>query len=104
MFDYLYEQDIRAMQVITVPKMLFSAPQFILLSAQAKVLYAVLLESCDDRNSERPCTSIPIYEICDDMCCSASEAVKMLKELSDFGLICVDNEKIFINDFKRTEV
>lgn len=105
MFEYLYEQDIKAMEMIMIPKLLFSSPQFIPLSAQAKVLYALLLDNCEDcGNTDRPYTKMPMYEICEDMCCSSVEAAEMLQELTDFGLICIEGSRVYVNDFKRTEV
>ena len=105
MFEYLYEQDIKAMEMIMLPKLLFSSPQFIMLSAQAKVLYAILLDSCEEgAGTDRPSTTMPIYEICEDMCCSSAEAAEMLRELADFGLICCEGSVVYVNDFKRTEV
>lgn len=38
------------------------------------------------------------------MCCSSVEAAEMLQELTDFGLICIEGSRVYVNDFKRTEV
>jgi hypothetical protein len=105
MFDYLYADDVKSMQMITIPKLLFSSPEYILLSAKSKVLYALLLESRDEcTDTVRPYADYKIHEICDDLCCSSSEAAAMLSELHAFGLIQCEGGRVYVNDFEKAGV
>ncbi|MBQ8960301.1 MAG: replication initiator protein A [Ruminococcus sp.] len=91
MFDYLYEKDVAAMQTIIIPKVLFSSDKFSKLSAEAKVLYALLL-GCFENGCQYARYSV--QKIRNDLCCSAERAAELLTELSDFHLIQFENNRI----------
>lgn len=104
MFDYMYEKDVRAMQSIIIPKRLFSCRRYAKLSALAKVLYALLLDSCEDTDiNNRPFAVYSIQEICEDFCCTANEAMELLTELTSYDLICCERGRIYVNDFEESE-
>ena len=105
MFDYLYKEDVESMQMITIPKKLFSNPEYIMLSVNAKVLYGLLLESCDEcMDIMRPYADYTVQEICDSLCCSSAEAAAMLSELHAFGLIECESGRFYVNDFEKAGV
>lgn len=105
MFDYLYEKDITAMQVITIPKILFSCPDYSELSAEAKVLYAILIDhrnQADILGNSSKLVTYTIEEICEDFCCTIPSAERMLNELAAFGLIHHNSSNIrFINQIQK---
>lgn len=93
MLDYIYAKDVEATQSIPVPKWLFSNPKFAHIPANARVLYALLLEVS---KQNLPYT---LEDIREDFCYSESEAREMLRELDsadfiDFG----PGTTIYVND------
>ena len=104
MFDYMYEDDVQVMQMIYIPKRLFSSHAYSKLSAKAKVLYALLLGSSEREGMTKPLYSdYSIREICDDLCCSSNEAAELLTELSMYKLIAYGKDRIIVNDFEERE-
>ena len=90
MFDYMYEDDVQVMQMIYIPKRLFSSPAYSKLSAKAKVLYALLLGSSEREGMTKPLYSdYSIREICDDLCCSSMAMIirarKHSSDIEDFS-------------------
>lgn len=110
MFDCLYEKDITAMQMIMVPKMLFSCLEFSGLSAETKVLYMILIDRRNQAdklgilNSGYSLVTCMIEEICENFCCDVSSAKKMLDKLLNFRLIQHNGSKIrFIDKISERE-
>ena len=86
-----------AFAFLKVPKVIISHPAYENLSADAALLYGILLDrmSLSAKNKDRftdrygdvfvYCT---LKEICETFNCGHDKATKMLKELELYGLIC----------------
>lgn len=99
MFDYIYADDVKAMQTIIIPKKLFSDPAYSSLSAEAKVLYSILLADSEENHF---CSDYSISDICCDLCCSRNTAEKILKELIHFGLVYFNQNNMMIVNFEES--
>ena len=86
-----------AFAFVRVPKVILTHPSYTGLSANAALLYGILLDrvSLSTKNKDRftdrygdvfvYCT---LKEICETFNCGHDKATKMLKELELYGLIC----------------
>lgn len=94
MFDYIYGDKCGRFSFIRLPQILFTDERFRPLSSDTKILYALLL----DRTSlsikkhwldteGRVYINYTITEICEKIGVGTQKAVKLMKELENFGLI-----------------
>lgn len=94
------------MQVITIPKILFSHPNFLKLSTEAKVLYAILIDRKNQADkigflsSDHSLVTYTTEEICEDFCYAAPSVERMFDKLMDFGLIQHNGSNIRLIDKK----
>lgn len=89
-------QDAETFAFVRVPKVLLSNPRYIGLSANAALLYGILLDRMclsaknKDRFTDRfGCVFVycTLKDICEILSCGHDKATKILKELEMFGLI-----------------
>lgn len=101
---------------VSIPKPLIFDEEFKRLNCESKILYSLFLDrlSLSDLNREafsdktgRLYIVYTIEQVMNDMQCSKPSAVKMMKQLSDIGLIYKQRQGqgkptlIFVNDFSR---
>ena len=93
-FGYFYEEESEAFCFYRIPKALFLEECFEMLSTDAKVLYGLFLErvSLSKRNhwideQGRVYVYYTLMSIQHDLHCACQKAVKLLKELEEYGLI-----------------
>ena len=94
MFDYIYGDKSRHFNFIRLPQILFTDEIFRPLSSDTKILYALLLDRTGLSikkhwlDSEgRVYINYPIAEICEKIGVGTQKAVRIMKELENFGLI-----------------
>lgn len=94
MFDYIYGDKSRHFNFIRLPQILFTDEIFRPLSSDTKILYALLLDRTGLSikkhwlDSEgRVYINYPIAEICEKIGVGSQKAVRLMKELENFGLI-----------------
>lgn len=87
-FDYYYGDQAEQFSFYRIPKVLFTAPQFKSISAEAKILYGLLLDrmSLSARNGwmdelGRVYIIYTVEEIMDALGCADQKALKLLSEL-----------------------
>lgn len=88
MFDYFYGAQAEQFSFYRVPKVLFTKEQFRQLSAEAKILYGIMLDKLDlsvknkwGDDSGRVYIIYTIEQIMADMNCADQKATKLLDEL-----------------------
>lgn len=93
-FDYYYSQETEQFTFYRIPKALFTEPRFHGLSVESKVLYGLMLDRVglsirsgwvDAQN--RVFIYFTVADVETYLCCGHSKAIRLLKELSDLGLI-----------------
>ena len=93
-FDYFYGQQSDLFTFYRVPKVLFTNERFWNISADAKMLYGILLDRMslsvkngwlDEQN--RVFIIFTIEDVKRALCCADNKATKLLRELEKFGLI-----------------
>ena len=93
-FDYFYGQQSELFTFYRVPKVLFTNERFWNISADAKMLYGILLDRMslsvkngwlDEQN--RVFIIFSIEDVKRALCCADNKATKLLRELEKFGLI-----------------
>ena len=101
-FDYFYGMETEQYSFFRVPKILFQAEQFKVLSCEAKVLYGLLLDrmSLSMKNhwfdkENRAYIVFTVEEIVELMSCGTQKAVKLLKELdTDNGVGLIEKKRM----------
>lgn len=115
MFDYIYGNEGEQYQFLQLPYMMVFEEKFHELSGDAKILYSVLFDRVKisvknkwiDENG-RAFIYYKIEDICNNLGHSTQKAVKIMQELSDFGLIETKRQgqgrpsKIFVKHFARS--
>ena len=93
-YEYFYGPQADQFSFYRVPKILFAVADFDALSAEAKLLYGIMLErmNLSARNGwfdeeGKVYIIITIKELMDDLRCSDRKAGRMLSELEEVGLI-----------------
>ena len=94
MFDYFYGGQAELFSFYRLPKVLFTAPQFRGISAEAKILYGLLLDRMSlsiksgwlDKQG-RVYIIFTADEIMEALCCADNKATKLMKELEGCGMI-----------------
>ena len=88
MFDYFYGAQAEQFSFYRVPKVLFTREQFKQLSAEAKILYGIMLDKLDlsvknkwGDEKGRVYIIYTIEQIMEDMICADQKATKLLDEL-----------------------
>ena len=94
MLDYFYGGQADLFSFYRLPKVLFTDPQFRSISAEAKILYGLLLDrmSLSARNdwlddAGRVYIIFTVEEVMDALYCADNKASKLLRELEGVGLI-----------------
>ena len=92
MFDYFYGAQAEQFSFYRVPKVLFTKEQFKQLSAEAKILYGIMLDKLDlsvknkwGDEKGRVYIIYTIEQIMEDMNCADQKATKLLDELEKKG-------------------
>ena len=113
-FDYFYEQQSESYSFYRIPKVLFTEEMFETLSAEAKILYGLLLDRISLSRDHgwidtggRVYVYFKIKAVKNALHCGNSKACRLLQELEDFGLI--ERRKrgqgnpviIYVKDFSR---
>ena len=94
MLDYFYGGQAELFSFYRLPKVLFTDPQFRGISAEAKILYGLLLDRMSlsiksgwlDKQG-RVYIIFTADEIMEALCCADNKATKLMKELEGCGLI-----------------
>ena len=93
-FDYFYEEQSESFSFYRIPKILFTEESFDLLSAEAKVVYGLLLDLIGlSRENGWTDDLGRVYVYCSmetimkKLRCGKNKACRLLKELEDIGLI-----------------
>lgn len=93
-FDYFLGMEADQYTFYRIPKILFTEEYFRTVSCEAKVLYGLMLDrmSLSRKNEwldeeDRVYIVFQLEEISEFMGCGSQKAVKLMKELSDIGLI-----------------
>ena len=93
-FDYFLGMEADQYTFYRIPKILFTEEYFRTVSCEAKVLYGLMLDrmSLSRKNGwldeeDRVYIVFQLEEISEFMRCGSQKAVKLMKELSDIGLI-----------------
>lgn len=93
-FDYFLGMEADQYTFYRIPKILFTEEYFRTVSCEAKVLYGLMLDrmSLSRKNGwldeeDRVYIVFQLEEISEFMGCGSQKAVKLMKELSDIGLI-----------------
>lgn len=93
-FEYFHGQEAYQFEFYRVPKLLFDDPAFASVSAQAKLVYALLMDrvSLSEKNNwrdknDRVYIYYTIESIMKMLDCQNQKAGKLLKELEQAGLI-----------------
>lgn len=93
-FDYFYGLEAGQYSFFRVPKILFQAERFKILSCEAKILYGLLLDrmSLSIKNrwfdgNDRVYIIFTVEEITEQLNCGSQKVVRLLKELDEIGLI-----------------
>lgn len=114
MQEFLNEAMVEGFTFYRVPKVLFTEPEFRKISAEARILYGLLLDRLglsmmnnwhDDKG--RVYIYFKIEEVCECLGCAKQKAVKLMAELDQYGLIERKGQgkgrpnKIYVKSFKR---
>lgn len=102
MFEYIRVSDVRAKQMLSVPKMLLGSPVYEGLSIAAKVLYALLWEMIEQQGHGT--AHIDQDMIYAELNCLSGELDGWLHELEAFELITMKDNAICIHPFHYEEV
>ena len=93
-YDYFYGQQSELFTFYRVPKVLFTNERFWNISADAKMLYGILLDrmSLSVKNGwldgqGRVYIIFPIQEVMDALGCADNKATKLFRELENAGLV-----------------
>lgn len=108
-YDYFYGNETEQYSFIRIPKVFFTNEKLNKLSAESKILYAILLDrsSLSYKNGwvdeeDRVYIIFTIDEIQETLNCSNKKAVKLLKELdTDSGIGLVEKKRIGLNKPNR---
>ena len=100
-FDYFYGSQSESFSFYRIPRMLITDPAFRKLSADAKLLYGLLLDRMGLSarngwydNENRVYIYYTLEEIGRDLCCGHDKATKLLRELdSDTGIGLIERVK-----------
>ena len=96
MFDYIRKSDVIKMQIVTVPRVLFSSQRFQDLSPMAKILYAMLREATADEDTRR---NPHMYtDICMDLNSTAGAVAVWMHELAEYQLVTIDGNSVCVHD------
>jgi len=113
-FDYYYGSETEQYSYFVLPKVLIRDERFRTLSANAKILYTILLDICslsvkngwvDDEN--RVYIIYPRQKIAEEMGCSTVTATSLTSELEKFGLISKkrrgqgQTDLIYVHNFNK---
>ena len=114
--DYFYGTEAEQYTFYRIPKVLFTDPGFRRITADAKILYGLMLDrmGLSIRNGwldeqERVFIYFTLEETMDAMCCGHNKAVSLFTELDKVGLIERKKQgqgrptKIYVKNFIRTE-
>lgn len=94
MYEYFYGEEAEQFSFYRIPKVFFTDDTFLVLSAEAKILYGILLDRMslsvknnwlDDEN--RVFIIYTIEEIMRSLNCANQKAMKIISELENFGLV-----------------
>lgn len=93
-FDFYYGKEAEQFSFFRIPRMLIKDPRFKKLSNDAKLLYGLMLDRMDlSMKNEwvdiknRVYIIYKVEDIIEDLGCSKTTSIKILKELDAFGLI-----------------
>ena len=114
--DYFYGTEAEQYTFYRIPKVLFTDPGFRRITADAKILYGLMLDrmGLSIRNNwldeqERVFIYFTLEEAMDAMCCGHNKAVSLFTELDKVGLIERKKQgqgrptKIYVKNFTRKE-
>ena len=114
--DYFYGTEAEQYTFYRIPKVLFTDPGFRRITADAKILYGLMLDrmGLSMRNGwldeqERVFIYFTLEEAMDAMCCGHNKAVSLFTELDKVGLIERKKQgqgrptKIYVKNFIRKE-
>ena len=114
--DYFYGTEAEQYTFYRIPKVLFTDPGFRRITADAKILYGLMLDrmGLSIRNGwldeqERVFIYFTLEEAMDAMCCGHNKAVSLFTELDKVGLIERKKQgqgrptKIYVKNFIRKE-
>lgn len=114
--DYFYGTEAEQYTFYRIPKVLFTDPGFRRITADAKILYGLMLDrmGLSIRNGwldkqERVFIYFTLEETMDAMCCGHNKAVSLFTELDKVGLIERKKQgqgrptKIYVKNFIRKE-
>lgn len=114
--DYFYGTEAEQYTFYRIPKVLFTDPGFRRITADAKILYGLMLDrmGLSIRNGwldeqERVFIYFTLEEAMDAMCCGHNKAVSLFTELDKVGLIERKKQgqgrptKIYVKNFTRKE-
>ena len=114
--DYFYGTEAEQYTFYRIPKVLFTAPGFRRITADAKILYGLMLDrmGLSIRNGwldeqARVFIYFTLEEAMDAMCCGHNKAVSLFTELDKVGLIERKKQgqgrptKIYVKNFIRKE-
>ena len=114
--DYFYGMEAEQYTFYRIPKVLFTDPGFRRITADAKILYGLMLDrmGLSIRNGwldeqERVFIYFTLEEAMDAMCCGHNKAVSLFTELDKVGLIERKKQgqgrptKIYVKNFTRKE-
>ena len=114
--DYFYGTEAEQYTFYRIPKVLFTDPGFRRITADAKILYGLMLDrmGLSIRNNwldeqERVFIYFTLEEAMDAMCCGHNKAVSLFTELDKVGLIERKKQgqgrptKIYVKNFIRKE-
>ena len=114
--DYFYGTEVEQYTFYRIPKVLFTDPGFRRMTADAKILYGLMLDRMglsirngwlDEQN--RVFIYFTLEEAMDAMCCGHNKAVALFTELDKVGLIERRKQgqgrptKIYVKNFTRKE-
>lgn len=112
--DYFYGTEAEQYTFYRIPKVLFTDPGFRRITADAKILYGLMLDrmGLSIRNNwldeqERVFIYFTLEEAMDAMCCGHNKAVSLFTELDKVGLIERKKQgqgrptKIYVKNFIR---
>ena len=101
-FDYFHGMEAEQYSFYRIPKMLFTAEYFKVISCEAKVLYGLMLDrmGLSIRNGwldekDRVYIVFTVEEIAEQMNCGTQKAVKLMKELdTDKGIGLIEKKRL----------
>ncbi len=101
MFEYIHVSDVRARQILSVPKMLLGSPAYEGLSIAAKVLYALLCDRIDQQGHGMASFEPDI--LCIKLNCLSDDLDGWLNELEAYDLIQKNGNAICVHPMEREE-